>query len=63
MEELRQIAANKGFEVFDNLGRGNCMFYALSDQLEKVKGIQISHKQLRTDLVQFLEENPRLVSH
>ena len=63
MDELIRIAANKGFEVFDNPGRGNCMYYALSDQLKKVKGIQISHTQLREELVQFLKENPRLVSH
>ena len=63
MEELRNIAANKDFEVFDNLGQGNCMFYALSDQLKIVKGIKISHTHLRAKLVQFLEENPKLVSH
>ena len=60
--DLRTIAANKGFLVSDNQASGNCLFYALSEQLQSVKGIQISHKELRKTLVQFLEENPNLVS-
>ena len=60
--DLRTIAANKGFFVSDNQASGNCLFHALSEQLQSVKGIQISHKELRKTLVQFLEENPNLVS-
>ena len=60
--DLRTIAANKGFFVSDNQGSGNCLFHALSEQLQSVKGIQISHKELRKTLVQFLDENPNLVS-
>ena len=60
--DLRKIAANKGFFVSDNQASGNCLFYALSEQLQSVKGIQISHKELRKTLVQFLDENPNLVS-
>ena len=60
--DLRTIAANKGFLVSDNQASGNCLFYALSEQLQSVKGIQISHKELRKTLVQFLDENPNLVS-
>ena len=37
------------------------MFYALSEQLETVKGIQIQHGQLRQSLIQYLRENPKLV--
>ena len=59
--ELRTIAANKGFAVIDNKANGNCLFYALSEQLRSVKGIQISHKELRETLVQFLVKNPNLV--
>ena len=59
--DLRTIAANKGFLVSDNQASGNCLFYALSEQLQSVKGIQISHKELRKTLVQFLNENPNLV--
>ena len=61
-EEMRKIASDKGFRISDNEGSGNCMFYALSEQLDLVKGIQISHKALRQHIVQFLEENPTLVS-
>ena len=60
--DLRTIAANKGFFVSDNQASGNCLFHALSEQLQSVIGIQISHKELRKTLVQFLDENPNLVS-
>ena len=59
--DLRGIAANKGFIVSENQASGNCLFHALSEQLQSVKGIQISHKELRKTLVQFLDENPNLV--
>ena len=58
---LRMVAAKKGFLVSDNQASGNCLFYALSEQLKSVKGIQISHKELRNTLVQFLRENANLV--
>ncbi|CAH3174396.1 unnamed protein product, partial [Porites lobata] len=58
--DLRTIAANKGFFVSDNQASGNCLFHALSEQLPSVRGIQISHKELRKTLVQFLDENPNL---
>ena len=38
------------------------MFFALSEQLDLVKGIQMSHDELRRTIVQHLWENPRLVS-
>ena len=59
--DLTTIVANKGFVVSDNQASGNCLFHALSEQLQSVKGIQISHKKLRKTLVQFLSENPNLV--
>ena len=58
---LRTVAAKKGFLVSDNHASGNCLFYALSEQLKSVKGIQISHKELRNTLVQFLRENANQV--
>ena len=61
-EELQKIAAEKGFIISDNPPAGNCMFYALSEQLLRVKGIQISHEELRNTLVEFLEKSPSLVS-
>ena len=60
--DLTTIAANKGFFVSDNQASGNCLFHALSEQLLSVKGIPVSHKELRKTLVQFLDENPYLVS-
>ena len=38
------------------------MFFALSEQLDHVKGIKLSHSQLRGTIVQYLRDNPTLVS-
>ena len=38
------------------------MFFAISEQLGHVKGIKISHDELRRTVVQYLKDNPRLVS-
>ena len=59
---LRNIASERGFRMSDNKGLGNCMFYALSEQVEIVKGIKIPHGELRQTLVQYLRSNPKLVS-
>ena len=59
---LRNIASVRGFRISDNEGLGNCMFYALSEQLEIVMGIKIPHGELRQILVQYLRSNPKLVS-
>jgi len=58
--QLEKIASDKGFTISDNEGSGNCMFHALSEQLNLVKGIQISHAELRQRIVQYLKENPTL---
>ena len=60
--KLDEIASDKGFTVSDNERSGNCMFYSLSEQLDLVKGIQISHNALRQHIVQYLEKNPTMVS-
>lgn len=62
-EQLQMIAMTKGFVISDNQGSGNCMFYALSEQLLHVQGIKISHHELRQALVQYLGQNPRLVGN
>ena len=59
---LKTTALKKGFAISDNQGEGNCMFFALSEQLDLIKGIQMSHDELRRTIVQHLRENPRLVS-
>ena len=61
-EALKKTALVKGFTISDNQGRGNCMFFALSEQLDLIKGIKISHDDLRRTIVQQLRENPKLVS-
>ena len=60
--DLGRIASDKGFLISNNPASGNCMFYALSEQLNSVKGIRISQRELRKTLVRFLRENPNLVS-
>ena len=52
----------KGFAISDNQGDGNCMFFGLSEQLDLIKGIKISHDELRRTIVQQLREKPKLVS-
>ena len=52
----------KGFVVSNNQGEGNCMFFALSELLGLIKGIEISAGKLRKTVVQYLKENPALVS-
>ena len=59
---LKRTSLDKGFVISENQGEGNCMFLALSEQLELIKGIKISHKELRLAVVQYLKENSKLVS-
>ena len=59
---LKQTAADEGFTTVDNDGVGNCMFYALADQLQHVKGLELSHLKVRQSIVQFLRNNPQWVS-
>ena len=61
-KDLQKIAADKGFVISDNPASGNCMFYALSEQLQSVRGIKISDRELRKKLVEFLAKYPKLVS-
>ena len=61
LAELEKIASDKGFVISNNEGSGNCMFYALSEQLSLVKGIKIPHEELRQSIVQYLRKNPKLV--
>ena len=58
---FRKNITEKGFVVSNNRGEGNCMFFALSEQLGLIKGIEISHEQLRKTVVHYLLENPALV--
>ena len=60
---LKRTAQEKGFVISDNQGEGNCMFFALSEQLDVVKGMRISHEEIRQTVVRFLRENPTLVSN
>ncbi|KAL9958553.1 hypothetical protein ACROYT_G035582 [Oculina patagonica] len=59
-EDLQRIASEEGFIISNNQGLGNCMFFALAEQLEIVKGVKISAEELRVNLVKFLKENSNL---
>ena len=58
--DLIKTASEKGFIISENPASGNCMFYALSQQLQSVKGSEISQRELRETLVGFLRENLKL---
>ena len=60
--DLRMIASDKGFEVVDNDGKGNCMFHALCHQLKYKKHLEISHQDLRKELVKYLLKHSKMVS-
>ena len=51
---LIDAVLDMGLIVSDNDGKGNCLFHALSEQLETVKKIKIPHDELRKTLVQYL---------
>ena len=59
---LKKIAYERGFEISDNQGEGNCMFFAISEQLELIQGVKLSHRKLRKKVVRYLKKNPTLVS-
>ena len=59
---LKKIASGRGYVISDNQGEGNCMFFAISEQLELMQGVKLSHKKLRRKVVRYLKENPTLVS-
>lgn len=58
---LEKNAGVKGFIVRGNCGGGNCMFHALSRQLEIKLGLKISHGGLRKEIVDYLENHRVLV--
>lgn len=60
LPDLEKKAFKKGLVVSNNQGEGNCMFYALAEQLKVKRGIRISHGELRKVLVHYLKEHPHL---
>lgn len=59
MQMLLSNAAEHGLTLDeDNNGRGNCLFLALQQQLEKKLGIRKTHREIRKEVVTFLSENP-----
>ncbi|XP_078671467.1 uncharacterized protein LOC144911444 [Branchiostoma floridae x Branchiostoma belcheri] len=53
--------AREGLQVRANVASdGNCQFAAIADQLERVRGITVSHQHLRDRVVQYLTDNPTL---
>ena len=65
--DLQKTAADKGFDICDNpaqsnpIQSGNGVLDILSQQLRRVKGIKISHEEIRQELVTFLENFPNWV--
>ena len=61
-DELSKAVSDMGFIVSDNEGRGNCLFHALSEQLKNGEKDLIPHDVVRETLVQYLRDNPKMVS-
>ena len=59
---FKRTAQEKGFVISDNQGEGNCMFFALSEQLDVVKGMRMFHEEIRQTVVHYLMDHPTLVS-
>ena len=59
---LKRTAQEKGFLISDNQGEGNCMFFALSEQLDVVKGMRMSQEEIRQTVVHYLLDHSTLVS-
>ena len=59
---LKKTTQEKGFVISNNQGEGNCMFFALSEQLDVVKGMRMSHEEIRQTVVHYLMDHPTLVS-
>ena len=59
---LKRTAQERGFVISDNKGEGNCVFFALSEQLDVVKGMRMSHEKIRQTVVHYLMDHPTLVS-
>ena len=59
---LKKTAQEKGFVISNIQGEGNCMFFALSEQLAVVKAMMMSHEEIRQTVVRHLMDHPALVS-
>ena len=63
LDDLIKNAHRRGFELQrDCPGDGSCMFHALSDQVARLGIGSIGPLDMREILVQYLEDNPKLVS-
>ena len=62
LSDLERTAEEKGFVIFDNQRGGNCMFFALSEQLDVIKGIRMSQEEIRQTVVHYLMNHSTLVS-
>lgn len=60
MDILLNNAAARGMTLdSDNSGDGNCMFFAIAQQLRKL-GIKKSHTEVRREIVNYLSKHPLL---
>lgn len=63
LEMLRLRCKELKYIIIENDGSGNCMFSAISDQLQYRKSAQLSISELRGMGVLALQENPTLVKN
>ena len=62
LELLEKLALANHFRLEDRGGEGDCQFRAIAHQLLVVKGLQIGHMELRSQIVEFLRQNPNMVN-
>ncbi len=56
-QQLKQQAAEFGYNCIDVLGDGNCFFRAVEEQLERVLEIKLSHETLRAIAIDHIRHN------
>lgn len=58
LKSIERKLAQKGLRVKDVKSDGNCMYYAISDQLAKQKSIDREWRQLRQETCDYMLANP-----
>ena len=58
---LNKKAGEKHLKIVPVPGDGNCMFHAISHQLNHILGLTVSHEELRRMIVDYLRNHPQTV--
>ncbi|XP_048244803.1 uncharacterized protein LOC125376815 [Haliotis rufescens] len=61
LEKLEEMAGKRGYAVRHNLGGGDCMFLALSQQIYHQLDLEVNALEVRDMVVDHLQKNPRTI--